>query len=104
MSAFPRFRRLGGSPIVDLVVAVPRLSTASRGDVDVAAWLRETGLEHYEPVFGANEIDRQGLSELTDADLKDFGVPFGPAQEAAQVVLSVYVDWMCINREADNVG
>jgi class 3 adenylate cyclase/predicted ATPase len=42
--------------------------------VDVAAWLRELGLERYEEAFQENEIDAQILPKLTADDLKDVGV------------------------------
>jgi class 3 adenylate cyclase/predicted ATPase len=42
--------------------------------VDIAAWLRDLGLEQYEPVFRANEIDARVLRSLTADDLKDLGV------------------------------
>jgi class 3 adenylate cyclase/predicted ATPase len=42
--------------------------------MDVAAWLRELGLEEYEPTFRANEIDERVLPSLTADDLKDLGV------------------------------
>jgi class 3 adenylate cyclase/tetratricopeptide (TPR) repeat protein len=42
--------------------------------VDIAAWLRELGLERYESVFRDNEIDAQILPKLTADDLRDIGV------------------------------
>jgi class 3 adenylate cyclase/predicted ATPase len=42
--------------------------------MDVAEWLRELGLEQYEPAFRANEIDARVLPRLTTEDLKDLGV------------------------------
>jgi hypothetical protein len=42
--------------------------------VDIAAWLRELGLERYEPVFRENEIDAQILPRLTAEDLTSLGV------------------------------
>jgi hypothetical protein len=33
--------------------------------VDIAAWLRELGLERFEAVFRDNEIDAEVLPELT---------------------------------------
>src|SRR5215472_18065741 len=44
------------------------------GRVDVAAWLRGLGLEHYEPAFRDNRIDAQVLPKLTVEDLRDIGV------------------------------
>ena len=46
--------------------------------MDVVAWLRELGLERYEPAFRANEIDWAVLPKLTSEDLREIGVvPIG---------------------------
>ena len=45
---------------------------------DVAAWLKELGLERYEPAFREGEITAAVLPELTEADLKELGLPLGP--------------------------
>src|SRR5436309_229135 len=42
--------------------------------MDIGEWLRELGLEQYEPAFHANEIDARVLPSLTAEDLKDLGV------------------------------
>jgi SAM domain (Sterile alpha motif) len=42
--------------------------------VDIAAWLRELGLERYEEAFRENEIDAEILTKLTPDDLKDIGL------------------------------
>ena len=42
--------------------------------VDIAAWLRELGLERYEQAFRDNEIDAEVLPKLTADDLKDIGI------------------------------
>jgi class 3 adenylate cyclase/tetratricopeptide (TPR) repeat protein len=42
--------------------------------VDIAAWLRELGLERYELVFRDNEIDAEVLPRLTAEDLTALGV------------------------------
>jgi hypothetical protein len=43
--------------------------------VDIAAWLRQLGLERYEEAFRENEIDAEILPKLTADDLKDLGAP-----------------------------
>jgi class 3 adenylate cyclase len=45
-----------------------------RSDVDIAAWLRNLGLERYAQTFRDNEIDAALLPTLTADDLKDLGV------------------------------
>ena len=42
--------------------------------MDIAAWLRELGLERYETAFRSNDIDVDLLSDLTEADLEKLGV------------------------------
>jgi SAM domain (Sterile alpha motif) len=42
--------------------------------LDIAAWLRELGLERYEEAFQENEIGAEILPKLTAEDLKDIGV------------------------------
>jgi hypothetical protein len=42
--------------------------------VDIAAWLRELGLERYEEAFRENEIDAEILAKLTPDDLKAIGL------------------------------
>jgi hypothetical protein len=42
--------------------------------VDVAAWLRDLGLEPYERAFRDNRIDAEVLPKLTVEDLKEIGV------------------------------
>jgi class 3 adenylate cyclase/tetratricopeptide (TPR) repeat protein len=42
--------------------------------MDVGSWLRNLGLERYEPAFRQNDIDSQVLPKLTAKDLKDLGI------------------------------
>ena len=42
--------------------------------MDIAAWLRELGLERYETAFRSNDIDVDLVSDLTEADLERLGV------------------------------
>jgi class 3 adenylate cyclase len=46
--------------------------------LDLPAWLRKFGLERYEPAFRDNEITAEILPDLTDADLRELGLPLGP--------------------------
>ncbi|MDG4885741.1 adenylate/guanylate cyclase domain-containing protein [Mesorhizobium sp. WSM4887] len=45
--------------------------------MDIAAWLRHLGLEHYEQAFRDNAIDAEVLPELTDTDLQQLGILLG---------------------------
>jgi hypothetical protein len=49
--------------------------------VDIAAWLRELGLERYEQAFQEGEIDREVLADMTDADLRELGIALGPRRK-----------------------
>jgi class 3 adenylate cyclase/predicted ATPase len=42
--------------------------------VDIAAWLRDLGLERYEQAFREHEIDAEILPKLTSDDLREIGV------------------------------
>jgi class 3 adenylate cyclase len=42
--------------------------------MDIGAWLRNLGLEQYEPAFRDNAIDAETLSMLTADDLRELGV------------------------------
>jgi class 3 adenylate cyclase len=47
-------------------------------DFDVEAWLRGRGLERYVEAFRGAELTREVGPELTDADLRELGLPLGP--------------------------
>jgi len=44
----------------------------------LAGWLTSHGLERFFELFEKNEVDLTTLRLLTDDDLKELGVPFGP--------------------------
>ena len=44
----------------------------------ISEWLEANGLERFAPVFEQHEIDLATLLVLTDDDLKEIGLPFGP--------------------------
>jgi class 3 adenylate cyclase len=54
--------------------------------VDVGAWLRQLGLERYEPAFQDHEIDWEVLPELTEADLETLEIPLGPRKKLLKAV------------------
>ena len=56
---------------------------------DIADWLERLGLSKYADVFAESEIGLDILPDLSDADLKDLGVPLGDRKrllKAAAVV------------------
>jgi class 3 adenylate cyclase/predicted ATPase len=46
--------------------------------MDIVTWLRGLSLERYAEAFRANEVTPEALPELTDADLRELGLPLGP--------------------------
>jgi class 3 adenylate cyclase/predicted ATPase len=60
--------------------------------VDIAAWLRELGLERYEQVFQDSEVEPEILAELTDQDLKELGIPLGPRRKLAKAIAALYAE------------
>ena len=44
----------------------------------VAQWLEQLDLGRYAQVFAEQEIKYEDLTELTDSDLKELGIPLGP--------------------------
>jgi uncharacterized caspase-like protein len=43
--------------------------------IDIAAWLRQLGLERYEVAFRDNEVTADVLRDLTEVDLEKLGLP-----------------------------
>jgi class 3 adenylate cyclase len=68
--------------------------------MDMAAWLRELGLEHYEPAFRENEIDWQVLPELTEADLEKLGLLLGPRRKLLKAIAELSGTPIALSREA----
>ena len=56
---------------------------------DIATWLKELGLERYEPAFRESEITAAVLPELTEADLKELGLPLGPRKLLLRAIASL---------------
>jgi class 3 adenylate cyclase len=46
--------------------------------LEIAAWLRDLGLERYAQAFLDAEVTPEALLELTEADLRELGIPLGP--------------------------
>ena len=57
--------------------------------MDIAAWLRDLGLERYEPAFRENEIDAEVLPQLTEAHLATLGLPLGPRLKLLKVIAAL---------------
>jgi class 3 adenylate cyclase len=48
---------------------------------ELAAWLARLGLSKYAEAFAAHEVDYDALQHLSDADLKELGLPLGPRRK-----------------------
>ncbi len=57
--------------------------------MDIGAWLRGLGLERYEQAFQQSEIDAEVLPELTDADLRELGIPLGPRKKLLKAIAGI---------------
>jgi class 3 adenylate cyclase/tetratricopeptide (TPR) repeat protein len=55
----------------------------------IAEWLDAIGLAKYQTVFADNEIDWSLLPKLTEADLKELGLPFGPRKKLLEAIASL---------------
>ena len=45
---------------------------------ELRTWLKSLDLERYVAAFEAAEVNLETLSQLTDSDLREIGIPFGP--------------------------
>lgn len=78
---------MGRSLEVGVVRRARRLERRRRGpESDVAAWLRDLGLERYAQAFLDAEVAREALPELTGADLRELGLPLGPRKVVLKAV------------------
>ena len=52
-------------------------------------WLKSLGLEHYASVFAENEVDFDVLRVLSDQDLQELGLAFGPRKRLLHALASL---------------
>ena len=52
----------------------------------LAEWLKLHGLERFTSLFEQNEVDLPTLRLLTDDDLKELGLPFGPRKRILSLI------------------
>ena len=60
--------------------------------MDIGSWLRNLGLERYEPAFIKNAIDSDVLLELTEGDLEKLGIPLGDRKRLIKAIRAMLVD------------
>jgi len=58
----------------------------------ITAWLEALRLVEYEKLFATQRIDYEVLPELTDADLKDLGIPLGPRKKLLKAISKLTSD------------
>src|SRR3546814_2497114 len=56
----------------------------------IDSWLTDLGLEQYIEVFRKEEVDLQGLTLLSELDLKDMGLPLGPRKRLLSAIASLH--------------
>jgi class 3 adenylate cyclase/predicted ATPase len=56
--------------------------------LNIADWLRSLGLERYARAFQDAEITPEVLPELTEADLRELGLPLGPRKTVLKAICS----------------
>ncbi|RTE93947.1 adenylate/guanylate cyclase domain-containing protein [Bradyrhizobium sp. LVM 105] len=54
--------------------------------MDIAEWLRGLGLERYTQAFQDAEVTPDVLQELTEADLRELGLPLGPRKTVLKAI------------------
>ena len=54
--------------------------------MDIADWLRGHGLERYAQAFQNAEVTAEVLPELTEADLRELGLPLGPRKMVLKAI------------------
>ncbi len=57
--------------------------------VIVETWLGDLGLSRFEQAFKDAEIDSEILHDLTDADLKELGIPLGPRKKLLKAIAAL---------------
>ena len=55
----------------------------------IANWLERLGLAEYVDLFTAEQVDLSTLPELSEADLKELGVPLGPRKKILKAILEL---------------
>ncbi|MDX1440371.1 MAG: adenylate/guanylate cyclase domain-containing protein, partial [Rubricoccaceae bacterium] len=56
---------------------------------DITKWLEELGLGKYTDLFVEHEIDAEILADLTEADLKDLGIPLGSRKKLLKAIAAL---------------
>jgi hypothetical protein len=68
-------------------ITAPVATVAAAIDERLVSFLRDKGLQSYGPLFQKEKVSLEDLPLLSDADLKDMGLPMGPRRR----ILSSFV-------------
>ena len=49
-------------------------------------WLKANGLAEFEAILVENQVDLKTLEVLTESDLKELGLPFGPRKRILNAI------------------
>ena len=60
--------------------------------IDIASWLREIGLAEHAEIFRTEKIDAAVLPTLTDADLRELGLPLGDRKKLRAAIDALGTD------------
>lgn len=69
---------------------------------DLGRWLDKLGLEDYAGLFAENAIDREVLPDLTDADLKELGIPLGHRKRLLKAISALRTESADAAKAADS--
>ncbi len=56
---------------------------------DVERWLASIGLQDWTALFAEHQIDLDAASDLTDADLRELGLPMGPRKKLLRAIAAL---------------
>src|SRR6516164_10387618 len=57
--------------------------------MDVGEWLKGVGLDQYEAIFRAHDIDVDVLPDVTEADLEKIGLPLGARKRLMKAIANL---------------
>ena len=57
--------------------------------MEIAAWLRELGLERYEQAFRESDIDTDILADLTETDLEGLGISLSDRKKLLKAIAAL---------------
>ena len=56
---------------------------------EISNWLSELGLGEYQEKFVENEVDLDAARDLTEADLRELGIPMGPRKKLLRAIVGL---------------